>query len=75
MVKNQETSRADREPSTVELRAALNRKKAAAYIDTSPRSIANYMANGSLPYVKLNARCVRFLVKDLDAFLQKNRVA
>jgi hypothetical protein len=53
---------------------AIDRTKAAKYLDLSTRSIANRMADGSLPYIKLNARCVRFLIKDLDAFLESHRI-
>jgi hypothetical protein len=32
------------------------------------------MADGSLPYLKLGPRMTRFLVKDLDEFLQRRRI-
>jgi hypothetical protein len=55
-------------------KASLDRYAAAKYVDASPRMIAYLMADGSLPYLKLGPRMTRFLVKDLDEFLQRRRI-
>jgi excisionase family DNA binding protein len=54
--------------------AGLDRYGAAKYINASARTIAYLMADGSLPYLKLGPRMTRFLVKDLDEFLQRRRI-
>ncbi len=54
--------------------AGLDRYGAAKYINASTRTIAYLMADGALPYLKLGPRMVRFLVKDLDEFLESRRI-
>jgi excisionase family DNA binding protein len=54
--------------------AATDRHGAAKYLSVCRRTVANRMADGTLPFVKFNPRCVRFLIKDLDAYLAKYRV-
>ena len=54
--------------------AGLDRYGAAKYINASTRTIAYLMADGALPYLKLGPRMTRFLVKDLDEFLQRRRI-
>jgi len=54
--------------------ASLDRFGAGKYINASARTVGYLMANGSLPYLKLGPRMTRFLVKDLDEFLQRRRI-
>jgi hypothetical protein len=41
----------------------------------SIRSVASWMASGKLPYVKLSPRMVRFLDRDVQAFLESRRIS
>ncbi len=51
---------------------ALNAAQAAQYLSVSERTIYNLMERGELPSIGIG-RARRFLVTDLDAFLEAHR--
>ena len=55
--------------------ASVDRYRAAKYLGVCARTVAYKMQDGSLPFVRMGPRMTRFLVKDLDQYLEKHRVA
>lgn len=52
----------------------MNEKKAAEYLDLSPKTLQKYRWEQKAPaYIKVG-RSVRYRKEDLDAFLDANRV-
>ena len=54
-------------------RLLLTPDETAAALGVSIRSIMAWVADGSLPHVRLGKRCLRFSVKDLESFVQAHR--
>ena len=51
----------------------LTAKQAAENLAVSVRSIRTFIAEGSLPVVRLSPRSLRIHPDDLDAFIEKRR--
>jgi excisionase family DNA binding protein len=54
--------------------ALLDRKSVAAKLSVSQRTVDNLMARGLIGYCKIG-RAVRFLPKDVEAFIASHRVS
>ena len=54
---------------------SYRRAEAAQYLNVSVRTIDQLKHNGDLPFCRLGRRLVLFLKKDLDALLQRRRIA
>ena len=52
----------------------LNKKEAADFLSIGIRALEGLMARRAIPYYLVTKRCVRFLPKDLEKFLEKVRV-
>jgi len=57
------------------LRGYLRRHEAARYLACSVRQIDDLKHNGALPYIYLSRRLIMFKMADLDAFMEKHRIA
>jgi excisionase family DNA binding protein len=53
----------------------LDKREAATYLGLSPRTIDYYIQKRLLPFYKIGGKTVRFRLSDLDAALEKFRVA
>ena len=53
--------------------ALLKNKEAANYLNVTPRWLQRYRAHG-IPAVKMGKHTM-FLITDLDAYIQRNRIA
>ncbi len=51
----------------------MDKKSLAGYLRCTTRTVEERMRRG-LPYLKLTARCVRFRLADVDAWLDSQRV-
>ena len=55
--------------------STLTREEAAAYLNISPKTLANWASNGKvqIPYSKLG-KLVRYQIADLDIYLESNKM-
>lgn len=53
----------------------LDKKQAAAYLKIGIRTLDGWMSQKIIPYYKIAGKSVRFKTADLDAALEKFRVA
>ena len=49
--------------------------RAAEYLVTTPRTLREWRNSRSLPFIRVTARTIRYRRSDLDAWLQRRRVA
>lgn len=48
----------------------FSEKHAARYLNLSPRTLRNWRTRGGgPPFVKISGRCIRYRMKDLDAWM------
>lgn len=47
---------------------------AAAYIGDGRRTLERKVANGEIPFYRVNARAVKFAFSDLDAYMARFRI-
>jgi len=59
----------------VQAKEFLRRPEAAQYIGCSVRQLDAMKADGDLPFCCLGRRLIVFRVEDLDAFMQRHRIA
>jgi excisionase family DNA binding protein len=57
------------------LKGYLRRHEAARYLACSVRQVDELKHNGALPYIHLGRRLIIFKMADLDAFMEKHRIA
>ena len=53
----------------------MRRQEAADYLRVTTRTLANWQTEGIVPFIKVKRRVVLFRRQDLDAALQRFRVA
>jgi excisionase family DNA binding protein len=55
--------------------ALLSKREAAEYIGVTTRTLDNYMAKRLVPFYRIGEKTIRFRGTDLDAAMEKFRVA
>jgi excisionase family DNA binding protein len=53
----------------------LDDQQAAAYLITTPRTLREWRARRGLPFIRITSKVIRFRKNDLDAWLERRRVA